>query len=116
MRRSKGLTAAFAVLATLAGPTAASADTNLHFNAKVRVLAAADEYEYHGRVRSNVEECQVGRTVRVTRGGRLIGKTGTDIDGRFSFRAKPVPDGSTVKFKLKPNGPDCAPAKIFVEL
>ena len=114
--RSRSLIAALAVLATLAGAATAFATTNLHFNAKVRILATGDAYEYHGRVRSNVDACQIGRTIRVTVGGRLIGKTGTDVDGRFTFKAKPVRDGSSVKFKLKPNGPDCGPAKIFVQV
>ena len=110
------LVAVIVSVAALATAGAAFGDANIHFSAKVRVLANSDEFQYHGKVRSNLEACQIGRTVRVTVRGHLIGQTGTGNDGRYSFRAAPVDDGSIVKFKLKPNGPDCPSATLLVEI
>jgi hypothetical protein len=98
----------------MAGP--AFGDANVHFNAKVRVVSHGDQMQYHGRVRSDVEACQVGRTLRISSSHHLIGQTATDDAGKFSIVANAVPDGSSVKFKLKPNGPDCPAATLFVEI
>jgi hypothetical protein len=103
-------------VATLAGAAPAIAGTNIHFDAKIRVISGGDRMQYHGRVRSNVEACEVGRTVRITNARRLIGQTATDERGKFSLKADAVPEGSSVKFKLKPNGPECPAQTLFVEI
>ena len=90
-------------------------DANVHFSAKIRSASHGTKMEYYGRVRSDVEACQVGRAVRIS-AGLLIGQTGTGEDGKFSLVAKPVPDGTTVKFKLTRNGHDCPAQTIFVYL
>jgi hypothetical protein len=105
------------VVAVAALVTASSAlgDANVHFNAKIRTVSHGTKMEYYGRVRSNVEACQVGRAVRIS-AGLLIGQTGTGEDGTFSLVANRVPDGTSVKFKLTRNGRECPAATIFVEL
>jgi hypothetical protein len=105
------------VVAVAALVTASSAfgAANVHFNAKVRPASHGTKMEYYGRVRSNVEACQAGRTVRIS-SGLLIAQTGTGEDGKFSVVANSVPDGSTVKFKLTRNGRECAAATISIEI
>ena len=116
MRWSARLVALMVSVGTLAAAAAAFGEANIHFDAKVRVISGGDRMQYHGRVRSNVEACEVGRTVRISNAGRLIGVTATDETGRFSIKAKAVPDGSSVKFKLKRNGSECDPQTLFVEI
>jgi hypothetical protein len=72
--------------------------------------------QYHGKVHSDVEACQVGRTVRITSSGDLIGKATTEDNGKFSIKADAVERDSRVKFKLKPSGPVCQSETLFVEL
>ena len=93
----------------------AGSEATIHFNAKIRTVSHGDKMEYYGRARSNLEACQVGRTVRIS-AGLLIGQTGTDAGGKFSLVANPVEDGATVKFKLTRNGSDCPAQTLFVDL
>jgi hypothetical protein len=115
MSTSVRLGAMIVAAGMLAAP-AAFGDANVHFNAKIRLVSHGTQMQYHGRVRSNSEACQVGRTVRISETGHLIGKTATGDNGKFSLVANAVEDGSSVKFKLKPNGPDCPAALLFVEI
>ena len=115
------LSARLGAMAVSVGMLAAAAPAfggvaDLDFTAKVRVLSGGDRMQYHGRVRSSNELCQVGRTVRITNAGRLIGVTATDDRGKYSVKAAAVPDGSSVKFKLKPNGSECPAQTLFVEI
>ena len=92
-------------------------DVDVDFEAKVNPFLNRDEAKYHGRVRSNVEECSVGRKIRITVKGNLIAKAKTDEDGKFGVVAKSVEDGSSVKFKLKPNRSfDCPGQTLFVQV
>ncbi len=107
---------AVAVAALTAAGSAFAEEANLRFSAKVRIISGGDRMQYHGKVRSDLEACQVGRTVRITESGDLIGLTSTKGSGKFSLKTDAVEDGSTVKFKLKPNGPDCPSKTLFVEI
>ena len=116
MRLSARVVAVIAAMGMTAMAAPASAqDVRQKFDAKVRVLSNGSQFQYHGRVRSNLEFCEVGRTVRISRGGREIVLTSTDERGRFSAKAAAVPDGSTIKFKVKPNE-ECDALKLFVEI
>jgi hypothetical protein len=115
MSWSARLVALVAAMAALATASSAFGEANVHFNAKIRPASHGTKMEYYGRVRSNVEACQAGRTVRIS-SGLLIAQTGTGEDGKFSVVASSVPDGSTVKFKLTRNGRECPAQTITVEL
>ena len=115
------LSARLAAMAVSVGMLAAAAPAfggaaSIDFTAKIRVLSGGDRMQYHGKVKSDVIDCQVGRTVRITNAGRLVGVAGTDESGKFSVKAAAVPDGSSVKFKLKPNGSECPAQTLFVEI
>ena len=115
------LSARMAAMAVSVGLLATAAPafggvSDLDFTAKIRVISGGDQMQYHGRVRSSNEFCQVGRTVRITNARRLIGVAATTETGKFSVKAPAVPDGSSVKFKLKPNGSDCPAQTLFVEI
>ena len=105
-------------VALLALPAGAPArgDLDVDFDVKVKPIGNGERYAYSGRVRANLEECQVGRKVRVTAARRLIGKAKTDEDGKFKITGDPVKDGSSVKFKLKPNRPNCPAQTVFVQV
>ncbi|MDX6581746.1 MAG: hypothetical protein QOI10_930 [Solirubrobacterales bacterium] len=110
------LVAVIVAVAALAGAGSALADANQHFSAKVRVLAHSDQFDYHGRVRSNLEACEVGRKVKIASRGVKLGYATTDASGRFSRLDDPVDDGAIVKFKLIANGSDCPALKLTVEI
>jgi hypothetical protein len=116
MSRSARFVAGIVAVLALAAAGSAFAGTNIHFNAKVRVLANGDQFEYHGKVRSNLEACQVGRKVKISSPGVRLGNAFTDESGRFSRKDDPVDDGALVKFKLVENGPDCPAYKVIVEI
>jgi hypothetical protein len=101
---------------TLGAAGSAYGDATVHFNAKVRVIAHGAKMDYHGKVRSELLECQADRTIRISLKGHLIAQATTDEDGRFSEKADAVPDGSSVKFKLKPAGPECPALTLYVEI
>jgi hypothetical protein len=100
----------------LGAAASAFADANQHFDAKVRVLANSDKFEYHGRIRSDLPECEVDRKVLIKRGPSKIGNAVTDLNGRFSRKAASVPDGSTVTFKLADAGVNCPGLRVEVEI
>ena len=114
------LVVAGAALAMLAGAGPAfgrlGEDLDVHFDAKVKPVHGGDRYQFSGRVRSNFEECQSGRKVRVTIARHLVGRAVTDEDGEFSLIGDPVESGTSVKFKLKRNRPDCPAQTIFVQV
>ena len=105
-----------AALAAIPAGASALGDLDVDFDAKVKPLGNGERYAYSGRVQSNLEECQAGRKVRITSARNLIGKAETDEDGKFKVIGDPVKDGSSVKFKLKPNRPTCPSQTIFVEV
>ena len=91
-------------------------DVDVHFDANVDPFLNGDQARYYGRVRSNLDECKVGRKVRITLKRQLIAKAETDEKGKFKVIADSVEEGSSVKFKLKPDRPDCPGQTLFVEL
>ena len=111
------LVAVCASLAVIAvGAPAFGDDVDVHFDAKVNPFLNGDQAKYSGRVRSSLEECQAGRKVRITLKRHLIAKAETEESGKFSVVADSVDEGSSVKFKLKPNRPDCPAQTVFVEV
>jgi hypothetical protein len=112
--RLAAVTAALVALA-VAG-SAFAGEVTVDFTAKVRPISGGDRMQYHGRVSSEVEACQVGRKVRISLSGDLIGKTETRDNGKFSLKADAVEDDSSVKFKFKPNRPLCPSETLFVEV
>ncbi len=104
-----------AVAALAAAGSAFARDASIDWTAKVRILSS-DRMQYHGKVSSPVEACQVDRTVRITSSGDLIGKAVTEDNGKYSIKEDAVEDDSRVKFKLKPNAPECQSETLFVEL
>ena len=103
-------------LAALVAPVAAFGEASIDFTAKVRILAGGERMQYHGKVRSDFEACAVDRKVRISVPGREIGELKTDEDGKFSIKADAVPDGSKVKFKLKPVGLECPAKTVYVKI
>ena len=116
MSLSARLAGMIVTVAALAAASSAFGGAEVQFSAKVREASGSDRMQYYGRVKSDVEECQAGRTVRITSSGRLIGRTRTEESGKYSIVAKRVPNGSSVKFKLKRNGTECPASTLFVEL
>ena len=110
------LVAVCAALAALPGGAWARGGLDVDFEAKVKPIGNGEHYKYSGRVRASLEECQVGRKVRITIAHRLVGTAKTDEDGKFSLTGDPVKDGSSVKFKLKPNRPSCPAQTVFVQV
>ena len=110
--------AAMAIVAPAAPAASAfGGDVDVDFEAKVNPFLNRDEAKYYGRVRSNVEECSVGRKVRITVKRHLIARAETDEKGKFGGVAESVEEGSSVKFKLKPNRPsDCPGQTLFVQV
>ena len=103
-------------VAALVAPVAAFGEASIDFTAKVRVLAAGERMQYHGKVSSDFEACAVDRKVRISNDGNLIGQRVTDEDGKFSINAPAVEDNSKVKFKLKPVGEECPAKTVYVKI
>ena len=116
MSWSARLVAVVVAVAAFAAAGSAFAETTIHITAKVRIISGGERMQYHGKVRSPVEECQVGRTVRITSSGDEIGSTETDDKGKFSIKGDAVEDGSKVKFKVKPNGTECPAKTVYVKI
>jgi hypothetical protein len=103
-------------VAALAACSTAFAGVDFTFNAKVRIVSGGDLMQYHGKVLSNVEECQVGRKIKIKSPGVKLGSAFTDAKGKFSIKDDAVEDGALVKFKLVAIGDTCPGGKVVVEI
>ena len=99
MTRSRMMLAALAVLA-LSGATLAFAGVSEEV--PTRLTMANRPPAFHGKVRTDVPDCESDRRVKVFYvanpkrgfgGGELVGRTNSDFDGRWFAEVSPLIDG-----------------------
>ncbi len=114
--RRAGLAAGVATLAAFAAGTAIAPAQDMPFDSKIRLT---ERFPFaHGKVKSDSPDCVYNRKIRLFKqkqgGDKVLGKTRTDMDGKWTIEKTPksgVYYAKVNQYANESTGLVCLPAK-----